>query len=90
MQFKWNKKSSKACFVAGVVTRIRLQGMSIEKAIEETWSASSKAKHPELIPANELADLINQINQCLAVWREPAGTAELRQVKSGWDKAAYQ
>lgn len=54
MKFFWIKPTSRACFIAAVVTRVNVRKMTIDQAIDFTLSREIQCKNPHLIPKREL------------------------------------
>lgn len=54
MRFVWIKPTSRACFIAAVVTRVNVGKMTIDHAINHTLSLERQCRHPHLISKREL------------------------------------
>ncbi|CAI6075250.1 hypothetical protein PAECIP112173_02366 [Paenibacillus sp. JJ-100] len=57
MRFHWIKPTSRACFIAGVVTRVHIGKMTMDQAIDFTLSLERQCKNPHLISKRELQSL---------------------------------
>jgi len=57
VKFNWIKPTSRACFIAGVVTRVHVGKMTMDQAIDHTLSLERQCKNPHLISKRELQSL---------------------------------
>ncbi|RAW13689.1 hypothetical protein DC345_18035 [Paenibacillus taichungensis] len=57
MRFYWIKNTSRACFIAAVVTRVNVGKMTIDHAIDHTLSLERQCKNPHLISQREIKRL---------------------------------
>ncbi|MGF6354020.1 hypothetical protein ABIE27_001930 [Paenibacillus sp. 4624] len=57
LKFHWIKPTSRACFIAGVVTRVHVGKMTMDQAIDHTLSLERQCKNPHLISQRELKSL---------------------------------
>lgn len=57
MRFHWIKPTSRACFIAAVVTRVNVGKMTMDQAIDHTLSLERQCKNPHLISQRELKRL---------------------------------
>ncbi|MEK5376608.1 hypothetical protein [Paenibacillus sp. FSL P2-0173] len=61
MRFYWIRSTSRACFIAAVVTRVNTGGMALDKAFEYTLSLERQAKNTHLISNREIKSLKRDI-----------------------------
>jgi hypothetical protein len=57
MRFYWIRSTSRACFVAAVVTRVNTGEMEIDEAFQYTLSLERQAKNIHLISDRQLKSL---------------------------------
>lgn len=57
VRFYWIKPTSRACFIAAVVTRVNVGKMTIDQAIDHTLSLERQCENPLLISQRELKRL---------------------------------
>ncbi|MDN8592068.1 hypothetical protein Q0V21_25300 [Paenibacillus sp. 11B] len=57
MRFYWIKSTSRACFIAAVVTRVNVGKMTMDQAIDHTLSLERQCKNPHLISKREFKSL---------------------------------
>lgn len=73
MKFHWIKPTSRACFIAAVVTRVHVGKMTMDQAIDYTLSLERQCKYPHLIPQREFKSLKRDCEAELERIRKSAG-----------------
>ncbi|MBU5356096.1 hypothetical protein KQI74_27985 [Paenibacillus barcinonensis] len=73
MRFHWIKPTSRACCIAGVVTRVHVGKMTLDQAIDYTLSLERQCKNSHLIPKRELQSLKRDSKTELERIRKSAG-----------------